>query len=576
MATWHGGAASVRVDHPLRLSVYATAGDVLQHLDTPEHRRQAFAALERLRVSRVFLEGRRGDEYVSPGQWHEIREALQAEGLQGAGGIATVPGAAFGTRQDTALGWLNWESARTRTDVAAFFSENAPEFGELIVDDFFCTADMSPISAAARGPRSWGEYRRDLLVSLIEPLIVGPARAVRPDVRLILKYPQWYDRFHLFGYDPERMSPRFDQIWVGVEVRNPKTRRMGFVQPTEGYMNFRWLTSVAGEKVTGAWFDHIECDARQFVDQASQAVLAGARELTLFRLGDIMEGHPGDSLLATRLPELDALHGRIAGRARQGILFYKPPGSDAAENLYLPDYLGMLGLPILPEARFPEWPATVFLAAHAGADAGVMVKVKSHLEQGGEVVVTPAFVRGAGKDMAALAGLTASEAPRFAQAQAWRVEGAWRKLGSPLDIDAGVRAVGCKVSIEVEAGGEALPFLTESRVQQGRIFLLNVRTFSAEDFGATGEWLLAPKQLGLAELPEPVANELRRALLGSLGLHFEGPAGVGLYAFEADRCFYNFRDEPATVALAGGRLEILPHAWRFMGEVSKARPSPSL
>ena len=49
-------------------------------------------------------------------------------------------------------------------------------------------------------------------------------------VRLIIKFPQWYDRFHLFGYDPPRMAEAFDKVWVGTEVRNPLTRRGGLNQ----------------------------------------------------------------------------------------------------------------------------------------------------------------------------------------------------------------------------------------------------------------------------------------------------------------------------------------------------------
>ena len=152
-------------------------------------------------------------------------------------------------------------------------------------------------------------------------MMIDPARAARPDIRMIIKFPQWYDRFHLFGYDPPRMAALFDQVWVGTEVRDPKTRRMGYVQPTEGYMNFRWLASVAGTKTTGAWFDHIECPANVFADQAFMSVLAGARELTLFRLGDLMEGHPGDAVLARRMPELFELAAKVSGKQPHGCRF---------------------------------------------------------------------------------------------------------------------------------------------------------------------------------------------------------------------------------------------------------------
>src|SRR5262249_19621072 len=160
----------------------------------------------------------------------------------------------------------------------------------------------------------------------------------------------------------------FDQVWVGTEVRDPKTRRMGYVQPTEGFMNFRWLASVAPQKTTGAWFDHIECSAQHFVDQAFLSVLAGARELTLFRLGGLMENHPGDSELPRRLSELFTLAADVKGRDHEGLSFYKPAGSDAVDNLYLADFLGMIGLPIVPVAQFPTNAKVVFLPAQAAAD----------------------------------------------------------------------------------------------------------------------------------------------------------------------------------------------------------------
>jgi hypothetical protein len=249
-------------------------------------------------------------------------------------------------------------------------------------------------------------------------MVFHPARNARPEVQLILKFPQWYDRFHLFGYDPPRMAAPFDQIWVGTEVRNPFTRRMGFVQPTEGYVNFRWLTAVAGSKVRGAWFDHIECEASHFVDQAYQSVLAGAAELTLFRLGDIMDGHPGDQLLAQRLPDLMALHRRLLGQSISGVPCYKPPGTDSDDNTYLMDYLTMIGLPIVPVADYPESARAVILTASAAGDPNILLRLRRHLESGATVMVTPAFLRLVGPAAAELAGvrITASSEPLSATA----------------------------------------------------------------------------------------------------------------------------------------------------------------
>lgn len=535
---------------PLRLSVYATAGGVQTHLGTDEGRRKALEAMRALKISRLFLEGRRGDEYVSPDQLRAVAGFFRREGLEVSGGIATVPGRTFGVRQNGGLSWLNYQAEKTQRDIAAYFRENAPVFEELIVDDFYCTADTSPESDRARGGRDWARYRQDLLVSLVEPMMLAPARAARPGVRVILKYPQWYDRFHLFGYDPVRLSPPFDAIWVGTEVRNPETRRMGYVQPTEGYFNFRWLRAVAGEKVRGAWFDHIECTAQNFLDQAYQSVLAGARELTLFHLGDLLEGHAGDALLARALPELEELAGKLMGREPRGVAFYKPPGSDAEENMYLMDYLGMLGVPLVPAARYPDQARVAVLAVQAAADPRLEQLARRHLSDGGRLFLTPALLRRA-PALKALAAVEVSAEAEAGSASAVRIAARQAALPVPLEVDLGLKPGKASVLISAQAGGRTTPLLT----RRGEVFVWNLRTFNEQDFRQIGEWLLAPKPLGLVRMPAELVNALREPLLRPLGLRLEAPAGVAFYDFGGFRCLYNFRDEALIVRLNGKRLK---------------------
>lgn len=373
---------------PLKISVYATAGGIQQLLATPDGLQRAAAAMRKLGVTRVILEGRRGDEYVSPETLKRLRADLAALGFETSGGIATVPGKKFAVRNQGALSWLNWESLATRNDIAAFFSSNAPVFDELVIDDFYCTMDTSPESDRARAGRDWGDYRRDLLSSLLPPIVVQPARAANSRVQLTIKYPQWYDRFHLYGYDPARMSPFFDRVWVGTEVRNPKTQRMGFVQPTQGYINFRWLSSLIGPKVEAAWFDHIECTAENFVDQAWQSVLAGARELVLFNLIDVVNGHPGHAPFIQALPAMRQAAARIQGKPLQGVAYYKPPNSDPGDNRFLMDYLAMLGIPIVPAAAYPSTSKAAIFGLQAASDPDLLSKVQVHLKRGARIAFT--------------------------------------------------------------------------------------------------------------------------------------------------------------------------------------------
>ncbi len=551
----------------LRVSVYATAGDVLRYAATESACQQVLEVLGPLRVSRLFLEGRRGDDYVPPADLVRARRFFERHGIRCSGAIATVPGAHFGTRQNEGLGWLNWESSKTQADVAAFFAENAPLFTELIVDDFFCTGDRSPASAQARQQRSWNQYRRDLLVSLIDPLMLEPIRRAGAPARLIIKFPQWYDRFQIFGYDPPRMAAAFSQVWVGTEVRNPKTRRMGFVQPTEGYVNFRWLSSIAGDKVVGAWFDHIECTPQNFVDQAFQSVLAGARELTLFHLGDLVEGHAGDRLLAAQIPELTELAAKVHSARREGIPFYKPAGSDAEENVYLMDYLAMLGLPILPVADFPNQACMVLLGAQAGADSDLTRKIHRHLQHGGSVALTPALIRKLGTEGEELAGLKVTPHPapalgtEFIEAGPIPTRGG---LAPPLEVDAGLVVTTADSQLQVRVNDVLVPLLTLRKAGNARVFTLNIRTFSERDFIEAQEWLLAPKLLGWSQLPQRLADRIREELFAPPDLRLEAPAGVGLYSFETGDVLYNFHETPVAVRLRDHRLELKPHQclWR--------------
>lgn len=550
------------VAQPLRVSVYVTAGGVEKYLVEPASRQRAMQAMKALKVSRVFLEGRRGDEYVPPARLREIAATLRSEGFEVSGGIATVPGRTFGVRQNGALGWLNYEAEKTRNDIAAFFRENAPLFDELIVDDFYCTADTSPESERARAERSWADYRQDLLVSLAGPMMLTPARAARPGVRVIVKYPQWYDRFHLFGYNPARLSPQFDAVWVGTEVRNPETARMGYVQPTQGYINFRWIRAVAGEKVRGAWFDHIECTAENFLDQAYQSVLAGARELTLFHLGDLVAAHPGDALLAARLPDLEELAARVLGREPRGIAFYKPPASDAEENLYLMDYVAMLGLPVVPVAEYPRRAQVAMLGVQAAKDPRLAEQARAHLNAGATLIVTPALLRSV-RALAEAAGVRVTPEAQPARVALVHAGGGSIPLATAIEVDAGLSTAGAAVLISGTARSGRLPLLT----RRGRILVWNIRTFNEEDFRQTGEWLLPPKPLGWVRLPDRVANELRLRLLEPLKLRLEAPARVAFYDFGGVRCLYNFREEAATVRLDGQAVEVGAHALACTGDL---------
>jgi hypothetical protein len=311
--------------------------------------------------------------------------------------------------------------------------------------------------------------------------------------------------------------------------------------------------------VHGAWFDHIECSAQNFLDQAYLSVLAGARELTLFSLNDLMGGHPGDALLAANWPELCGLAERVQRKPRRGMAYYKPAGSDGSENLYLADYLGMIGLPILPVARYPLDAAVAFLPVQAAADPGLLENMRQHLRRGSTLVLTPALVRALGREGAQLAGVETGPDSEAASAKTIRIERESLDLAAPLELDGALKAVDCLVRMSAGVGERQVPFLTSRAVGRGRISVLNVRTFSDSDFGKGGEYLLAPRKLGLPKVPQLVADTIRSELLRPLHVDLCGPAGVAVVLVGKEACFYNFRAEAARLQYQDKMVELAPH-----------------
>jgi len=288
--------ACARIDD-LRLSTYVVASTAEELAGDNVLLEKAIGILRGLGVTKVYLEIYRGGLTVNTTSLTHLRDFFQEHGLAVAGGIATVPGGDFGVPANCGLEWFNFQNEKTQRDLERVVRSAATVFDEFIVDDFLCTTDRSAESDAARRGRSWTEYRRDLLTALSWKTFIAPAKEVRPGIRMIIKYPQWYDRFHLFGYDVEREPQLFDAVWVGTETRGANTPRFGYVQPYEGFVNYRWLAAIAGQKIGGAWFDHYDCDPQDFIDQAWQTVLAGAREIVLFNYADLAAGHPGHELL---------------------------------------------------------------------------------------------------------------------------------------------------------------------------------------------------------------------------------------------------------------------------------------
>lgn len=534
----------------LQLSVYATAHLIKESFTTDAGRREVLAQLKANGITKVYLEVYRSGLVIPPDLLSSSIQLLKRNGFEVVGGIATVPGEGFAKMQDGPLTWCNWQNPKTQADFKQVMQQSAPLFDTFVIDDFLCTADTSMESKNAKGAQSWSNYRRGLLTHLADEILIKPAKAANPKLKIILKYPQWYDRFHLFGYDVESGPRLFDQIWVGTETRGQYTQRFGFVQPYEGFINYRWIASLAGRKIGGAWFDYGDCGAEDFVEQAYQSVLAGARELVLFSMYELLQGHPGHHLLRQKFAEVADLAKTVAQHPVIGTAAYKPPHSDAGGDLYLMDGIGMFGISLVPVSSFPSEAKVILLPTQAATDKQIGNKIAEAMKRGTRIILTTGFLAHApdGEKLARLAGIGWPIANQNVVSAEILRNNQKYQLKIPLKLESPLVATEAEVLLEAFHEGGGIPFLLKSK--HANLYLLNVHTFSEADFAAVGEVLLSPRQLGLYELPEEWANTLRSTLQINDLPQLNAPARVSMQQLSDGSSFIqNYNQEAVTVTI---------------------------
>ena len=532
----------------LQLSIYITAHAVKDLLSDEAGRREAISIFRCNGITKAYIEVYRGGLVIEKELLQDVRDFLENSRIEVVGGIATVPGKDFGVRQEGQLGWFNWQNPKTRADLKEVMIMSADVFDEFIIDDFLCTADTSMESKAARGERSWSQYRRDLLTELSESVFISPAKSVNPEIKMIIKYPQWYDRFHLFGYNVENKTALYDKVWVGTESRGQYTQRYGFVQPYESFVSYKWMKSLAGKKMGGAWFDHGDCDENDFIEQAWQSVLAGAREIVLFNYYDFVNGHRGHHLLRKQFTQLAELAREVATEPVKGVMAYKPPHSNAHGDLYIMDFIGMLGIPLIPVSRYPVNAKVIFLPTQAAADTGILAKIENSIAGNATLVFTTGFLAHArgGERLAEIAGISWPIVSSPLTADQIIVEGKAENIKFGLDLESDIQTTEGSIILAARYNSEDIPFMVAGE----NIFTLNSHTFSQDDFDEVGEVLLCPRPLGLLEIPQTWANTLRDAFIAPFGFDFNAPARVTLQPYgDSGWVIHNYNREIVHIEL---------------------------
>jgi hypothetical protein len=385
-----------------RFSTLFTAQDVRQHLSTPEGLQSAIDWCKRTGVTKVYIEAFRDGYRAERAALENAREKFRAAGFEVSGCVTTTKVGKPST------GWKQVASCytdqATQDKLQAIFEYAAGLFDEIMIDDFWFTDCTCPECEAARQARkvtvgdrtypvhgdTWEDYRCELMARLSQDRLLGPAKRVNPNVRLIIKYPQWYDNFPMRGYEVARETAEFDRIWVGTETRDFNDPRWGGTAQYEGYFIMRWLGGIGGTKCGGGWYDWLGTTERTYVEQARQTILGGARESMLFCYGGLQRGNAPKDVEALRanLPELFVVAKQVRARRILGLAAYKPPNSHPEKEARVFDFVGMLGLPLAPCHKFPTNAPAAFFSVHSLKDPEFVSKLEVFIKTGRPVLLT--------------------------------------------------------------------------------------------------------------------------------------------------------------------------------------------
>lgn len=389
-----------------RFSTLFTAQDVRNHLSTDSGISNAIAWCKNTGVTKVYIETFRDGYQAEKQTLIDARERFKREGFIVCGCITTtgIGKPSTGWRSISCL-----TDSKTQERVKQIFEFASAIFDEIMIDDFWFTDCACPECDSARKAQivkigdkefkvpgnTWEDYRRELMLNLSREYILNAGRSVNPNVKFIIKYPQWYDRFHERGYDVVSETAAFDKIWVGTETRDYTDKRWGGTVQYEAYFIMRWLGGIGGEKCGGGWYDWLGTTRNTYIEQARQTILGGARESFLFCYGGLQRDTGPDNIAALRanLPELLKTAEAVSRRKVIGIAAYKPANSHPEEEAYVFDFVGMIGLPLVPCHEFPQNAKAGFFPVHALKDKDFISKFEKFISSGNVAIVTDGLER---------------------------------------------------------------------------------------------------------------------------------------------------------------------------------------
>lgn len=170
----------------LRISTLFTAQNVRDNLSGDKGMAKAIDWCKKTGVTHVFIETFRSNYTAKRKTLQRAKSRFEAEGFDVSGCVTTT---VLGKKS---TGWnliSCYTSEKTQQHLQEIFEFTASIFDQIMIDDFLFTDCECSECKKARGQKSWADYRCELMIKVGRDRIIAPARAVNPDVKIIIKYP---------------------------------------------------------------------------------------------------------------------------------------------------------------------------------------------------------------------------------------------------------------------------------------------------------------------------------------------------------------------------------------------------
>jgi hypothetical protein len=541
-----------------KVSSYIRAQDVARMEDDKFLQSTWETVSSQVDLDKIYLETHRDAFTVPEKTLLKVKKFFLSKGLEVGGGIT------FTRSEPTDFETYSYAREEERQQVKQISEFTAKYFDDFILDDFFFIDLKNDDEIAAKGSKSWTEYRLKLMADAGRELVMKPAKAVNPKVKVIIKYPNWYDHFHGLGFNLEEEPTYFDGIWTGTETRDP-----GSAQHLQNYLSYnivRFFDNIAPGRNGGGWVDaggiHMSMD--RYAEQLHLTMLSKTPEIILWNYMQLYEvkitpnmraawqsaggnSFRYDEMVApftkngktitpttmarfanVTLHETDKLIGFLGKPV--GLVSYKPYHSSGED--FLQNYLGMIGLPMDMHPQWVNGKQQILLTQQAAKDPKIVEKIKQQLKNGGDVIITTGLLKAIKDQLADVCELYCGDLKAIVNDFGWAgkserefiipqvkyfTNDAWEVISAGRPLNGGV---------------SGYPILLRDTYSKGILFVLTI----PDDFG------------NLYDYPAPALNIIRKAMSKDVGAYIEGPSKVALFPYDNKTLVVeNFNDNPVSL-----------------------------